>query len=778
MGDTGPCGPCSEIHYDLIGGRDASFLVNNDDSTVIEIWNLVFITYNRDIEKKLTPLPAKHIDTGMGFERMTCILQDKKSNYDTDIFQTVFSKIQELSGIREYRGQLGETDENNIDMSYRVVADHVRTASFAICDGASPGKEGRGYVVRRILRRAIRYAKQNLNTPTLTSRLVPTIVEQLKEAFPELEEKQQKIISVIEREEKIFLDLLDSGTVILNHRLSNLKKKNKDTLEGEELFLLHTTHGFPADLTLLMCEEKGFKADMNGYKGLRKKEQDDARLRARKRAMLMKLEASQSVDLWNKYHVNPTDSEPKYERNPITSSIKAIWDGKQFLDYISEELDDQSEAKQVKIYALIVDRTNFYAEQGGQIYDTGLIQSTNNDGEFEVQDVQVFGGYCLHMGILDSGSFKVGDSVSLQIDNLRRGPIMSNHTLTHILNLAIRKVTKENADQKGSLVDEEKLRFDFGYDAALTNKELQEIEDICNDMIKQELDVFRKPVPLSKASQIHGLRAVFGEVYPDPVTIVCIGKEINQVLQDPKNEEWANYSIEFCGGTHLKNTKEAKLFVIISEAGIAQGVRRIIAWTGSQAEKAHKTLGDFRQRLKVVTSQTGEQLLKGLSELNQELAIVSLPAVQRPSLTQEINELVAAKQNLRKNLAQEAALCAQKIIDKFQGNNNCEVIVEEISLGSDQKALSSATKLINDKCGEAALMIFSPDSKKINFLCTVPKSKSKQLNAGEWAKEIATKCGGKGGGKDIAARGSGDLLKYNTNLHRIALEYAMKKLTL
>jgi len=452
MGETGPCGPCTEIHFDRIGGRDASSMVNADDPTVIEIWNLVFMQFNRELDGSLKSLPAKHVDTGMGLERLTSILQNVKSNYDTDIFMPIFEEISRVTGARPYTGKVGAEDTDTVDMAYRVVADHIRTLTFAITDGAVPGNEGRNYVLRRILRRAVRYGRQILKAKSgFFSQLVTIVVQRMSGFFPELNKRFDDVVAILKYEEKSFERTLDKG--IEHFGKAEEKSKATKVITGEDIFLLYDTFGFPVDLTQLMAAERGFSVDMKEYDRLMEQSRErsrNAQQSAHGNNMQLDVDATSHL---NKSNVQPTDDSLKYVIGDATGKLTAIWNGSAFVNEVTG--DGKS------VYGLVLDKTNFYAESGGQIYDIGTI--SKEGAVFQVENVQTFAGYSLHIGTLKSGSYKIGDDLSLHVDTERRNPIMSNHTFTHVLNFALRKVLGNLVDQKGSLVDAEKLRFDFSF---------------------------------------------------------------------------------------------------------------------------------------------------------------------------------------------------------------------------------------------------------------------------------------------------------------------------
>lgn len=764
MGDTGPCGPCTEIHFDRIGGRDVAHLVNRDDPTVIEIWNLVFIQFNREPDRSLKPLPAKHVDTGMGLERVTSLLQKKMSNYDTDVFVPIFEEIQKVTGAPSYTAKVGADDTDNVDMAYRVVADHIRTLSFAIADGAIPGPDGRNYVLRRILRRGVRYGRQILKgKPGFFSKLVDVVVKNFGHFFPELEKNKEKVISTIQTEESQFDKTLDHG---IEHFTKAVQNSTTKTISGEDAFKLYDTYGFPFDLTQLMAEERGLNVDKARYEELMKERQEYSRQQQQKTTQSrIILEAEQTAHL-QKTNVPVTDDTFKYKLDDVSGSIMALWDGKQFLNTISVSEEQ---------FGIIVDKSNFYAESGGQIYDIGVIST--KDTQFQVKNVQAYAGYLLHTGKFESGkgSLKVGDTVTLHIDISRRLPIMSNHTSTHILNFALREVLGEHVDQKGSLVDDERLRFDFSHTKGLTIEELQKVEKIANQIIESKLPVFKQSVDLTTAKKINGVRAVFGEYYPDPVTVVSIGKSVQDLLADPNNAEWRKYSVEFCGGTHISNSEEAKHFVILSENGIASGIRRIFAVTHDGARKALEAGKLFKTRIEEAKSKKGDALSKEITALSNDLGLLPIPAVQKHQLQAEINALYDTVISEKKDITKAALQRAEQIIEQAK-TNNVSVVIEFIDCGADRKALNNALQLIKEKAPEVAALLFSKDDKKVYMIANVPKSLSNKLSAAEWCKEAANACNGKGGGKPEAAQAQGEDVSKFDDAMKAAFTYASQQL--
>ncbi|KAH7372887.1 hypothetical protein KP509_17G026800 [Ceratopteris richardii] len=751
MGDTGPCGPCTEIHFDRIGGRDAAALVNNDDPTCIEIWNLVFIQFNREVDGSLRPLPAKHVDTGMGFERLTSILQGKMSNYDTDIFSPIFDGIHKITGARQYQGKIGADDEGKVDMAYRVVADHIRTLSFAIADGSRPGNEGREYVLRRILRRAVRYGREVLKAPEgFFSGLAPILVQTMGETFPELKKSETKIIDILSEEETSFGRTLIKG-------IEKFKKAAADvcsgTLSGQDAFILWDTYGFPMDLTQLMAEERGLSVDVEGFNHAMEEAREKARnARGKVGGKSLVMEAEATAELQRK-GIPPTDDKSKYIWNKDhTTAVKAIFTDSGFVDDINttEEM------------GLVLESTSFYAEQGGQIYDTGLLEGTN--GTFEVRNVQVYAGYVLHVGSFKNpgSSIYVGAKVVAKVDYDRRAQVAPNHTCTHLLNYALKNVLGEHVDQKGSLVADDKLRFDFSHGKPIDSRDLEKIESIVVQQINDGLTVYAKEASLVEAKRILGLRAVFGEVYPDPVRVIAVGSPVEELLKDPENPMWASLSVEFCGGTHLSNTKEAKAFALISEEGIAKGIRRITAFTFKKAAEAMQEADACAKRIEAASDLQGSALEKEVASLKSSIDAAVIPAVRKSEFRGKLAVLQDRIRKAQKAAAEANLQAAIKMATETAEKsalNGKEFCILRIDVGLDTNAIREAiTRVLSSQKG-LAVMMFSVDkeSNKVLVYAGVPETiASKGLILKDWLWKALGPINGKGGGgKGGLAQGQG-----------------------
>jgi alanyl-tRNA synthetase len=716
MGEQGPCGPCSEVHYDRIGGRNAAHLVNKDDPNVLEIWNNVFIQYNREPDRSLRPLPNKHVDTGMGYERLVSVLQDKSSNYDTDVFTPLFKTIQEITGVREYTGNFGADDVDGIDTAYRVVADHVRTLTFAISDGAIPNNEGRGYVVRRVLRRGARFARKYLNVEigNFFSRIVPTLVEQMGYMFPEIKKKQTDVMEILDEEEISFAKTLDRGERQFEVYAQQAKAAGLTKLHGADVWRLYDTFGFPADLTQIMAEERKLAIDNEEYEEARLKAKEASKGQAKIASDLVKLTVHDISSL-EQDGVPKTNDEAKFGRGNIQGTIKAIYDGKAFV----KSTKDIPAGSQLGI---ILDRTNFYAEQGGQEYDTGRI-IIDGQAELDVTNVQVYGGYVLHTGFIKYGDFSVDEDVIAEYDELRRWPIRNNHTGTHILNFALREVLGEGIEQKGSLVAAEKLRFDFSHKAAVSDADLEKIEGISTQYIRQNCAVYGKDVPLSLAREITGVRAVFGETYPDPVRVVSVGVELDEILKDVKDHRWKGVSIEFCGGTHVQKTGDIKDLVILEESGIAKGIRRIIAVTGEDAHEVQRLAKEFSERLdRFERMPLGPQKEQEAKLIQVDLNQLAISAVEKVKIRERFAQL--HKQVLEAQKAQqkmESKLAVEAVTSYFDDPENKDKVsaVVQLPISANPKAISEVLNHVRSKLSEKSVYVIAADAgqRKVTHGC-------------------------------------------------------------
>lgn len=650
MGDTGPCGPCSELHFDRIGGRECPELVNQDDPDVLEIWNLVFMQYNREPSGKLTPLPAGCIDTGMGLERLVSVLNNVRSNYDTDIFQPLFRKIEELcpNAPRKYEGKVGDEDPDHVDLAYRAVADHARTVTVAITDGAVPANEGRGYVIRRVLRRAVRYGRQILNSPKDEPwfyQLVDVVVDSLGGYYPELGKNAEKVKALIIEEEKQFGKTLDRGTTLFNRQTKNLRPG--DRLEGRITFELLATYGFPVDLTRILCEERGLFLDEEGFEKAMEEHHKSSEGNANRR-MLQMLTPDQVAHLEKDLKIASTQDGDKYNWDTTgdgpehATVLRAIVDGKEFPQ--SAEVSDGTEEEQ-KVLTFIFDSTSFYAESGGQVGDIGF-GTFDNGAEIVIVDTKRMGPYVLHFARVTEGTVHVGSGVKLSCDYNRRANIAKNHTGTHCLNYVLREVLGDGVDQAGSIVEPSRLRFDFTANKALTVDQIERIEKRMGEIIAAKLPVFAQQSPLETVKSLPGLRSLVGENYPDPVRVITVGHTLEDIVAGKPGASALEVSVEFCGGTHLSNSSEIASFAVISEESISRGVRRIVAATGSVArdsmELGSRILGEAELLSKM---QSLESAVIAANSIKTELLQNkdSVPLVHRKKINDLIDAVAARK---------------------------------------------------------------------------------------------------------------------------------------
>lgn len=790
MGETGPCGPCSELHYDRIGNREVPELVNMDDPDVLEIWNLVFIQYNRESDGSLKPLPKKHIDCGLGLERLVSVIQDKRSNYDTDLFLPLFDAIQKGTGAPPYQGRVGKDDTDGIDMAYRVLADHARTLTIALSDGGNPDNTGRGYVLRRILRRGVRYAIEKLNSkPGFFATLVNTVVEILGDIFPEVRKNPQGIIDTINEEEEQFLKTLSRGRNLLNRTISKLDS-NVKILPGDVAWRLYDTYGFPVDLTSLMAEEKGMDVDMEAYEESKKQAQITSQGKGTGVADTINLDVHAITELQTK-GVPPTDDLDKYSYDstetpdseytfkPCEATVIALRYDKRFVDEVHAGQE----------CGVLLDKTNFYAEQGGQIFDTGYLVKVGDDSvEFTVKNVQVRGGYIIHIGNLE-GALKKGDKVSLHVDSSRRRLVMSNHTGTHVLNYALRKVLGTEADQRGSLVAPDRLRFDFTNKGAMTADQVKKAEQHSKELISRNKKVYAKDTSLGVAKTIRGLRAVFEETYPDPVRVVSIGIPVEDLEKDPFGPAGDDTSIEFCGGTHVQYAGHIGDFVISSEEAIAKGIRRIVALTGPEATKALKRTDLLENGLNQLKSTIdadkdgakSKEHVKKIVELTEEVSHALIPYWKKEEIRNSLKNLKKSLDDKDRAVKTAVALKVVEEIKEFvRTNPDLPILVKELKAFNNTKALDTALKQVRtlSPVTAALFVTIDEDSNKIFCLSSVPKDAvEKGLKANEWVQEVAKKIGGKGGGKPDSAQASGNNGVPVSDLLDLAKKFAETKLS-
>jgi len=719
MGETGPCGPCSEIHYDFMPDLSGGPLVNTGDARVMEIWNNVFMQFNRDESGKLSPLPAKHVDTGMGLERVCRILQGVNSNYDIDTFRGIFDATEKLSKVGPYTGKL----EDIKDVAYRVIADHARTLTFAIADGIIPSNEGRGYVLRRILRRACRYGRQYLGIEGLfITKLVPTIVGLMGESFPEIKQRQAYVVETIRSEEESFGRTLDRGIDLFNKQAAKLTASGEKTISGKVAFDLYATFGFPLDLTQLMASEAGLGVDIAGYDQAMQEHQDASGGGDKfKVAAIVGLPA--------------TDDSPKYRTEAIQASVLGWVVGDEFIT--SDELVQGAEA------AVVLDKTNFYAEQGGQVGDSGVLEIAGG-GTFRVNDTMPAGQCVLHFGVMESGRITAGTAVTCRISPARLDT-MRNHTATHLMNWALRSVLGGEINQAGSVVAPDRLRFDFTHGQAVTQEQLDKVESLVNERVLANEAVSATVMPLAEGKKINGVRAVFGEKYPDPVRVIAVG------TANPVAEATEATPVEFCGGTHLASTGQIGLFRIVGEESVSKGVRRITAVTG------HGALAYTNEQERVLRELTG--LLR--------TSVKELPA-RLEAMQKDIKDL-------RKKPA--AGSGGSELSDVQTIETPAGKVLVARSAAGDPESLRTLCDQQRQK-GHVAIFIGGEAEGKVTLVAMVDDAlaKSGKLKAGDWVKAVAPTVDGGGGGKPTLAQAGGKKPEKLPEAIALAAAYVREKL--
>lgn len=634
-------------------------------------------------------------------------------------------------------------------MAYRVVADHIRTLTIALSDGAVPSNDGRGYVLRRILRRGVRYGREILKAPVgFFHQLVDSVVEILGEAFPELTKSPEDVRAIIKEEEMQFCRTLDKGIKTFNAMAA---KVTNGVFSGDDVFTLYSVSGFPADLTELMAEELGLKVDMDRFHQRMEELREMSRNASNfSNLAALDLQAAQTDELAKARAVRPTEDAFKYEWDStgagelLETTVQAIWDGKKFID------DASSASGPVGV---IFDKTTFYAEAGGQIFDEGEVVQ---DGlEFRINNVQKYGGFVMHCGKVGMGSLKVGQTVSVKVDFTRRSLVAKNHSATHILNFALRQVLGAKVDQRGSLCAPDKLRFDFAYTGPIESEDLKKVEDIVNAEIAKNKQCYMKDTPLEMAQKINGLRAVFGETYPDPVRVVAFGESVDTLTKDMETNFGSMTSIEFCGGTHVANSSEIYRFVIQTEEGIAKGVRRIVAVTGPQAAvesvlKAKQLFIDVEE----MKTLSGALLDGRISELRQKMSEDrELPLVRKREMLGMIEDfkkkqLEKGKEAMKQALAQ-AKVEAAKFAELYKGEKYA--IVQFPDIDGDAKILSQAAEVCAKESPDTAWFMIAGGSARIAVLVCCPKGANTPAN--EWMKAALAPANGKGGGSPVRAQG-------------------------
>lgn len=687
MGDTGPCGPCTEIFYDhgehIWGGIPGS--PEEDGDRWIEIWNNVFMQFNRDEQGNMNPLPKPSVDTGMGLERMAAVMQGVHSNYEIDLFQNLLKAVARETGV-----------EFSMDVpSLKVIADHIRSCSFLIADGVLPSNEGRGYVLRRIIRRAVRHGYKLGQKQAFFHKLVADLVKEMGDAYPELREKQTQIEEALKAEETRFAQTLETGMVLLENALSGSLKR----LDGEIIFKLYDTYGFPYDLTADICREREVEMDEDGFN----KAMDEQRARAR---------AAQNFKANTQLDYNGQDTQFKgYSERKVNATVIALY----------KDSEAVTELHEGETGVIVLDQTPFYAESGGQVGDVGYILAGEN--RFEVRDTQkikaaVFGQF----GVQVSGSLKVGDSVLAEIDNDIRNANMRNHSATHLMHKALREVLGNHVEQKGSLVTAESTRFDISHNQAITPEEIAEVERRVNTAILANVAVDANIMSMEDAQKT-GAMMLFGEKYGDEVRVLQMGE----------------FSTELCGGTHVARTGDIGLFKIISESGIAAGVRRLEAITGLNALR---------------WAQNQETLLKNIiSEVKAQTEKDVLSKIQANA-----NQTKALEKELAKAKAELAVHAGAKLLDNAKDLGTVSLVVAQID--AEASALRDIVTDLTGKSDKAVVLLAAVNDGKVSLCAGVSKPLTAKVKAGDLVKFAAEQVGGKGGGRpDLAQAGGTDIAK-------------------
>jgi alanyl-tRNA synthetase len=696
MGDTGPCGPCSEIFYDhgesVAGGPPGS--PDEDGDRYIEIWNLVFMQFNRSKNGEVTPLPKPSVDTGMGLERIAAVMQDVHSNYEIDLFDKLIRRIATTLKIDDLSQQ-----------SLRVIADHIRSCSFLILDGVLPGNEGRGYVLRRIIRRAVRHGNKLGAKTNFFHQFVSELVEQMGDAYPGLRSRASYIEEALLKEEQQFARTLEQGMKILEQDIQQL---DANQISGETLFKLYDTYGFPVDLTADIAREKNLTIDEQGFQRC----MDEQKERGRKAGKF-------GADYNDQLSVEGTTEFLGYELSESSSKVVQIFVDAGLVDAITAGAEAQ----------ILLDKTPFYAESGGQVGDKGLL--VGEGFEFQVEDTVKVQDAFLHIGKMVSGTLQVNESVEAKIKIDDRKDIASNHSATHLMHAALRKVLGEHVEQKGSLVDSERLRFDFSHPEAVSQDSIFEIERLVNQQIRENHLVETQEVSMQKAKEL-GAMMLFGEKYGESVRVLSM----------------SDFSVELCGGTHVKQTGEIGAFKITSEQGIASGVRRIEAVTGQQAL-------DYTQKESLLMSQLAQVLKTDKSSIDEKLEQLINRAKQQDKEIEQLKNKLSSSQSA-------------DLLDNLQTINGISLLVAKVE-ASDVKALRNLNDQLKSRLTSGILVLAAEINGKISLIVSVTKDLVDRFHAGKLMQELAKLLGGKGGGRPDMAQGGGtDIAQLDSALNWVS----------
>ena len=695
---AGPCGPCSEIYYDRgekYGCGSPDCKVGCECDRFMEVWNNVFTQFNGDGHGGYEELENKNIDTGMGLERLAVVMQDVDSVFDIDTMKAIRDKVCDLSG-KKYH-----VDEMD-DVSIRLITDHIRSSTFLISDGVMPSNEGRGYVLRRIIRRAARHGRMLGINGTFLAKVAQVVIDESKDGYPELEEKKDFILNVLTKEEEKFAKTIDQGLGILAEMEEKMQKEGRKELSGEDAFKLYDTYGFPIDLTAEILEEKGFSYDDAGFEKCMEKQRQTAR-GARKETNYMGADA----DVYNDIDSDITTEFSGYDKTTDSSEIAFITTDSEVVDAISD--GDRG--------SIIVPVTPFYATMGGQQGDKGVIETA--DGKFVVEDtVKVVGNRYAHVGYVKEGMIRAGEKAKLVVDLAGRMRTCRNHSATHLLQKALREVLGTHVEQAGSYQDGERTRFDFSHFSAMTAEEIQKVEDIVNEKIAEGLPVKTDIMTVDEAKKT-GAMALFGEKYGEKVRVVSMG----------------DYSKEFCGGTHVKNTADIITFKILSESGVAAGVRRIEAITGDNVFAYYKKLENELNEAAKVVKTTPAKLVERLNHL-----------------TAEVKELQSENESLKSKAAKDAL---GDVMDKVREINGVKVLASSV-VGVDMNGLRELGDSLKEKLGEGVILLASSNEGKVNLIAMATEEAMKKgAHAGNLIKAAASKVGGGGGGRPNMAQAGG-----------------------
>ncbi|MEY8265696.1 alanine--tRNA ligase [Lachnospiraceae bacterium 64-25] len=695
---SGPCGPCSEVYYDRgekYGCGKPGCTVGCDCDRYIEVWNNVFTQFDNDGKGNYTELEQKNIDTGMGLERLAAVVQDVDSIFDVDTICALRNKVCEISG-KEYQKKY------EWDVSIRIVTDHIRSATFMISDGIMPSNEGRGYVLRRIIRRAARHGRLLGIEGTFLADLSNTVIMGSKDGYPELEEKKDFIFNVLTQEEEKFNKTIDQGLNILSDMEEKMKKNSSTCLDGNEAFKLYDTYGFPLDLTKEILEEKGFTVDEEGFAAAMQEQKVKART-ARKTTNYM----GADVTVYESIDPAITSIFVGYDKLSHDSKITVLTTESEIVEALTDG----------EVGTIIVEETPFYATMGGQAADTGII--TCADGEFQVEDtVKLLGGKVGHIGKVVKGMFKTGDTVTLQVNEANRADTCKNHSATHLLQKALRTVLGSHVEQAGSFVNGDRLRFDFSHFSAMTREELNQVENIVNEKIMEAIPVETKVMSLEEAKKT-GAMALFGEKYGESVRVVRMG----------------DFSTELCGGTHVPNTASILLFKIVSESGVAAGVRRIEALTGNGVRKYYAGLEDTLHKAALLVKTTPAELTAKIEHM-----------------TAEIKVLQSENESLKSKAAKEALGDVMNQVEEISG---IKLLAAKVP-GVDMNGLRDLGDQLKAKLGEGVVVLISDKDGKVNMVAmATEEAMGKGAHAGNLIKGIAALVGGGGGGRPNMAQAGG-----------------------